>query len=245
MRAASSVPSQSSRLDASSHPGLASCACASSAANLTPTLRVVCGSRPTVRLGAHRPLDGASAALAPPALRQPRWGGVRLRVSPGACRDCPLSFGSGSQHPRVPAAFQRRQRCMPTRASSCRSSRSPSRHAVACTAAASSASARSASLVSAGSGRPSSVSNRVVAEVSASRVYQAGSGRFVMALVATCRLAAAGRPIPPPFPPGRGRVALCRQRCSAFNGHAPLTASVVRHAATSRPSPPGRPGGRP
>lgn len=50
---------------------LASCACASSAANLTPTLRVVCGSSFTVRVGAHRPLDGASANLAPPALRRP------------------------------------------------------------------------------------------------------------------------------------------------------------------------------
>jgi hypothetical protein len=72
-------------------PGLASCACASSAANLTPTLRAGCGSRPTVRLGAHRPLDGASAALAPPDLRQPRWGAPpgqprRLPVLPAVLR---------------------------------------------------------------------------------------------------------------------------------------------------------------
>jgi hypothetical protein len=48
---------------------------------------------------------------------------------------------------------------------------------VACTAAASEASARCASLTKPGAGRPSSSSNWVGAKVSASRVYQGGSGR--------------------------------------------------------------------
>ena len=47
---------------------------------------------------------GAASALgprldlhgSPGALQRPHWGGARFRVSPGACRCCPLSCGSGS-----------------------------------------------------------------------------------------------------------------------------------------------------
>jgi hypothetical protein len=53
--------------------------CASSAANLTPSLRVGCGSSFIVRVGAHRPLNGASMNLAPPALRQPAGAGAPSR----------------------------------------------------------------------------------------------------------------------------------------------------------------------
>ena len=59
---------------------------------------------------------GAASALgprldlhgSPGALQRPHWGGARFRVSPGACRCCPLSCGSGSNP--SPRPSQRRGR---------------------------------------------------------------------------------------------------------------------------------------
>lgn len=53
--------------------------CASSAANLTPSLRMGCGSSSIVRVGAHRPLNRASMNLAPTALRRPAGAGAPSR----------------------------------------------------------------------------------------------------------------------------------------------------------------------
>lgn len=81
-------PSFASRLDASSHPGVASCAHAHAAADLTPAAAVPSTSPAWGR-------DGAWTA--PRCRRLPRpcvglLGQALLRVSPGACRCCPLSL---------------------------------------------------------------------------------------------------------------------------------------------------------
>lgn len=57
---------------------LASCACASAAADLTPTC-VFCGPGTLVRVGAHQPLARASRMPAPPALRRPAGAGAPSR----------------------------------------------------------------------------------------------------------------------------------------------------------------------
>ena len=95
-----------SALDASPPSRVASCAGAWSAADLTPG---GCGP------GSGR-AAGAASALgprldlhgSPGALQRPHWGGARFRVSPGACRCCPLSCGSGSNP--SPRPSQRRGR---------------------------------------------------------------------------------------------------------------------------------------
>lgn len=55
---------------------------------------------------------------------------------------------------------------------------------------------------------------------------------------ARCPLGSGSNPSPRPSQ-GRERVALCRQRCQAFNGQAPHTASVGWRAIASKPSPSG------
>jgi len=74
--------------------------CASSAANLTPSLCVGCGSSFIVRVGAHRPLNRASMNLAPPALRQPAGAGAPSRQA--------------RRLPDLPAVLRRRLQASPS-----------------------------------------------------------------------------------------------------------------------------------
>jgi hypothetical protein len=182
IRAAFSVPSTTSRLDASSHPRVASCAGAPAAAASRLRLRPNTLVRPGGRTGAWTAPRGCR--LPGPPTTPLGWGAFPGLPQRLLCH--PIVLRRRLQTPPR-AGFQRRQRCMAMTCSRHRNSRSPRRQAVAWTAAASSASARSASVLRPGSGRPSSSSSRVGAEGSAPVVYQARSGRFVMLLVATCR----------------------------------------------------------
>lgn len=85
----------------------ATCRCAGSALDASPPSRVAsCAarrqrrtSRPAVCGPGSGRAAGAASALgprldltgSPGSLQRPHWGGARLRVRPGACRDCPPS----------------------------------------------------------------------------------------------------------------------------------------------------------
>lgn len=89
-----------------------------------PALRFVRGGLRSLALPAPQPhasawartphLDRACTRSAPAALRQLAWGRVRLRVSTGACRCCPPSFGGGSNPIPPPFHGKRTSRPLPS-----------------------------------------------------------------------------------------------------------------------------------
>jgi len=96
---------------------VASCACASSAADLTPG---GCGPVIIVQLGPHRRLDRASMLPAPPALRRPAGAGAPSASAPGPAGAARRPAATAPTHP--PALPRKgsesalcRQRCMPLR----------------------------------------------------------------------------------------------------------------------------------